>query len=219
MTCKNRAAENPGNHKNPICSTNEGISEKIRKWAVSNLWYETGAVTNQLKLEQTFGHIIEALSRKLKLQYHYMQRRQLFLCWDKLMAKCRQIDMICRAGCRDHAEMLELEFLRSKAIAAAAELAEVVEIIQNEHIPCPKPPDHIQQEDEWITFTQAAETLAVCKGTVSKWTKEGKFKDNAMKGQKRRLSKLSVLLMKQKREENILRNDLKELKEDARHII
>ena len=57
--------------------------------------------------------------------------------------------------------------------------------------------------------------MAVSKGTVSKWANAGKLSDNGKKGKGRKVSKVSVLLVKQEREEQALLQDVKELRQDA----
>jgi excisionase family DNA binding protein len=66
------------------------------------------------------------------------------------------------------------------------------------------------QEDELIMLTGAAKLLGVDRGTVSRWADEGKIKDNKQKGRRRRVSKISVLLLKDKREREDLRRDAAE---------
>lgn len=197
----------------------KGISETIRQWAENNGWYEIGLSTNQLRLQQAFGEIIEIIAHDLKYQHHFLHRHQLYNCWDQLTGLCRQIDMVCRAGCRNEEELLELEFLRGRAVAAATELAEVIRIVQEGQVPRRPTPAAFGREDEWINVTEAAEILEVSKSTISKWTKEGKIKHNSMRGHRRRLSRLSILLVKQEREDSFLRGDLKDLKEDAKRIM
>jgi hypothetical protein len=72
--------------------------------------------------------------------------------------------------------------------------------------------------DSFITFAEAAEIIGVAKGTISKWVKKGWFQDNGQKGQKRRLLKSSVLLVKQKIEDADLKRDVQELRQDARQL-
>jgi excisionase family DNA binding protein len=215
-----------------IAEHNTGaISEKIKEWAKGNDWYRIEVNTNQLKLERGFGAAIDKIASQLDYHNRSKHRRQVFDCWDNLTAKCRQIDLVCRAGCRSEEELLELEFLRSKAVGAATELSEVIQIIQNEEckiengdkigpgttdfteINCDERKNN--SSDCYITFAQAAELLAVGKGTVSKWAAAGRMTDNGLKGQKRKLLKSSVLLVKQEMEDEEIKKDVKELRKDA----
>jgi hypothetical protein len=202
------------------------ISCQILAWASGNDWYHTDIQTNQLRLEQTFGQVIESITKDLDYQNQPKLRRQIFDCYDMLMAKCRQIDMVCRVGCRSEEEMLELHFLKSKAIGAAAELADVLTLLQQNtgttdfadtyginctDNKCIKKKDN----DEWMTFSEAAEVVGVTKGTISKWASEGKFRDNGRTDQKRRLLKISVLEVKLQKENEDLKKDALDLRRDA----
>jgi excisionase family DNA binding protein len=69
---------------------------------------------------------------------------------------------------------------------------------------------------EWITYGQAAEILLVSKATVCRWVKEGKLVGNGKQGRQIRLRKTSVLLAKQDMEEQQLRQDVQDLRKDAR---
>jgi excisionase family DNA binding protein len=75
------------------------------------------------------------------------------------------------------------------------------------------------QEDELITLTGVAKLLGVDKGTVSRWADEGKIQDNKQKGRRRRVSRISVLLLKDKRErEDLLRDAAEDLQDRASKI-
>jgi excisionase family DNA binding protein len=199
----------------------QSISHRITHWAKSNDWYHSDIQTNQLRLEQSFGQAIETIAKDLDYHNQPKLRRQVFDCYDMLMAKCRQIDMVCRTGCRSEAELLELEFLRSKAVGAAAELAEVLGLLQRKDgttdfadNKCEK--KNIKDNDDWITFAQAAEILAVSKPTLTRWADDGKIQSNGQKGRLRKLNKVSVLLQKQAMEDQAIRQDIKDLREDAK---
>jgi hypothetical protein len=204
----------------------KGLSHRITQWSKGNDWYLTDIQTNQLRLEQTFGQAIEAMTKDLDYHNQPRLRRQVFDCYDMLMAKCRQIDMVCRTGCRSKEEMLELHFLKSKAIGAAAELAEVLAWLdatsetQGTKLQT-NPKSQIvkfqnNDNDEWITFAQATEILAVSKPTLTRWADDGKIQSNGQKGRLRKLNKISVLLQKQAMEDQAVRQDIKDLREDAK---
>jgi len=69
--------------------------------------------------------------------------------------------------------------------------------------------------DELISLTQAGELLSVNKGTVGRLADAGKILDNGQEGQNRQVWKSSVLLLKQQREDEELRNDARELRKDS----
>ena len=75
-----------------------------------------------------------------------------------------------------------------------------------------------EPDDGYITFQEAADILGIEKGTVSKWSNKGRFKDNGRSGQLRRLLLSSVLLVKHEEEEKDIKKDVRELRRDAKNI-
>lgn len=75
-----------------------------------------------------------------------------------------------------------------------------------------------EPDDDYITFQEAADILGIKKGTVSKWSNRGRFKDNGRSGQLRRLLLSSVLLVKHEEEEKDIKKDARELRSDANSI-
>jgi hypothetical protein len=74
-------------------------------------------------------------------------------------------------------------------------------------------------KDEWLKLVEAAKLLHVDKGTVSRWADEGKIQDNGQKRKARRVSKISVLLLKDKRErEDSLKDAAEVLQDEASKI-
>lgn len=76
-------------------------------------------------------------------------------------------------------------------------------------IPTKKP-----TKEGWITITEAAKILGVNKGNASRWANEDKIKDNGKRGRERRISKVSVLLLKDKREREDLVKDAADILRD-----
>ena len=74
------------------------------------------------------------------------------------------------------------------------------------------------ENDDLITLTEAAGILFVDKGTVSRLANKGVIMDNGIKGPGRKVSKISVLMLKEKREQENRRADYEELKRDADNI-
>ena len=87
------------------------------------------------------------------------------------------------------------------------ERAAVSDLEKNEEVPTNGP---------WMTFRETAKLLGRSKSTVSKWANKGRFSDNGLKGQKRRLSKASVLLIKREIEKEDARKDEAEIRRDRR---
>jgi len=75
-----------------------------------------------------------------------------------------------------------------------------------------------EPEDEFITIQEVSVILSVNKGTVSRFVTEGKIKHNGESGKKRRVSKLSVLVLKDEREREQVRKDFDEYREDMKRI-
>lgn len=74
-------------------------------------------------------------------------------------------------------------------------------------------------KDEMITITEAAKLLGVNAGMVSRWTTDGIIKNNGEAKRKRRLSKISVLLLKDKREREDRLKDAADVLQDMEHKI
>lgn len=74
-------------------------------------------------------------------------------------------------------------------------------------------------KDKWIRITDAAIILGVAKGTISRWADDGIILDNGKKKRERRVSKLSVLSLKHKREhEDVIKDATDYLQDRASKI-
>lgn len=73
-------------------------------------------------------------------------------------------------------------------------------------------------KDEMISLTEAGKLLGKDKGTINRWTDSGKISDNGETGQKRKVSKASVLIIKHEIEQKEQLADVKDLKCDADSI-
>jgi DNA-binding CsgD family transcriptional regulator len=56
--------------------------------------------------------------------------RRIFDLYDLMLAKCVKIDAVCRSGCRSEEELEELELLRVRVVGIACELAEALELLE-----------------------------------------------------------------------------------------
>ncbi len=207
----------------------KSLAKQLREWIKNNDFYGSGVLTNELKLDQSFGQHIRKIT--LQLDYHGQNiiAAQIQKSLNCLLDKCRKIDDVCRAGCRDQEQLLELDFIRSRAVGLANELAELLEMAETNVISTLPTEDRTEAttkqtqertppKDKWITCAQAAGFLGVSRSTVSRWAKKGKLSDNGEKGQKRRLLRTSLLLIKQQREDEDLVHDVEELRADARRF-
>lgn len=207
----------------------DSAAKRLKKWAQINDFYAGGLLTNELKFNQQFGRHIRKVT--LQLDYHGQNiiAAQIQKSLNCLLDKCRKIDGVCHAGCRDQEQLLELDFIRNRAVGLANALAELLEMAETNVIPTLPTEDRteattkqtqkrIPPKDKWITCARAAGLLGVSKSTVSRWAKKGKLSDNGQKGRKRKVSKTSVLLVKQGREDEDLIHDVEELRADARRF-
>jgi len=126
MTTKDAGKKNTG--------TQGGISEQIKDWAKGNDWYRIDIQTNQLRLEQGFGQAIETIVKDLDYHNQHIMSRHVFDCYGRLSEKCRLIDMICRAGCRNKEEMLDLDILTLDTVTAATKLAGMLDLVQRNFV-------------------------------------------------------------------------------------
>lgn len=105
------------------------------------------------------------------------------------------------------------------AILALLETSRNARAIADECIRYANRVDKEPRKDEWLKLVEAAKLLHVDKGTVSRWADEGKIQDNGQKGKTRRVSKISVLLLKDKRErEDSLKDAAEVLQDEASKI-
>jgi hypothetical protein len=72
--------------------------------------------------------------------------------------------------------------------------------------------------DKLITLTEAATLLGVNKGTLSRYADAGTILDNGQEVKERQVWKSSVLLLKQRREDEELLQDAKDLRIDSKSL-
>jgi len=190
----------------------KSLSGQIKEWVNNNDWYSGGVLTNELKLNQRIGQEIRKVTFELDYHGQNIIARQVQESINRLLDRCRKIDEVCRKGCRTQEEYIELDFIRSRAIGLANELAELLEMVgsMQSH---PK-----NGQDNWITFAEAASLLVVAKSTISKWADKGRFTDNGQTGRNRKLLKTSVLVVKQQIEDEDIQRDVEELRRDAARL-
>jgi len=186
----------------------ESAAKRLRKWVDNNDWYSIGVLTNELKFNQQFGRHIRKVT--LQLDYHGKNiiAAQIQKSLSCLLDKCRKIDDVCHAGCRDQEQLLELDFIRTRAKGLVNALAELLEMAETNVTPKPEPKDRVQpaKGDEWISLSKSGRLLGVSPGTVSRLISKGLVKDNGQKGRKRKVSKTSVLIEKERRDNLELMN-------------
>lgn len=200
------------------------LSERLCQWADQQDWRTVDAIAYPLRFERQFGKEIRALIVSQETVGQRFWAQQIVDAVQTLLALCQRLDRKVRDGCYTESEVSELEYLRDQVISAIHRLAELImpRPAQSSCEPSARS-GHCSAKtscaaDAWITFSKAAELLGVTKATISKWANQNRFVDNGLANQRRRLSRGSVLLVKQQMEEEDLLKDVEELRQDARRL-
>ena len=192
------------------------IAEILKEWAETNEFYETGVLSNSLKL----GRLASDKVRKMVIELEYYGRealaRRLEGEFAKLLEKCRILDKTIIKGCFTEDDYMQLDVKRRKVIGAVIEVAELVEMIYSfkQELSKTEGTEKPAEKDEWITLAEAARMLVVHKSTISRWTEQGRFTDNGKSGRERQLLKSSVTLVKEQIEDEEIKRDARDLRRD-----
>jgi len=195
------------------------LGERLRQWSRGHDWYQGGHIHNHLALKRGFLKTVSTAVDGFLSHDHVKQAFQVKGDFDALLKLVKRFDKCFHKGCSEDHELQECEQLQEQIYAAIDDIAALLDNrdLENDSpaVPpaAPAVPFH---PDQWVTFSKAAEILSVNKGTVSKWAKQNRFVDNGLNGQRRRLSTLSVLVVKQSLEERDIQKDIKDLRMDAR---
>ncbi|NLW84504.1 MAG: helix-turn-helix domain-containing protein [Phycisphaerae bacterium] len=205
----------------PEGGTPVSLGERLRRWAQDHQWYQLGHIRNALALKRAFSKpIAEAVDGFLSqglIKLAFQAKSD----FDGLTERVKRFDERCRQGCEDEDQLHMCEHLREQIHAAIDDLAARLDNreLNND---CPDMPSASPavpfNSDRWMTFGQAAQILAVSKATISNWTTKGRIRDNNVKGQRRRVLKADVLVVKHHIEMADLVHDAVELREEAQHI-
>jgi DNA-binding CsgD family transcriptional regulator len=120
-------------------SETQSLSHRITQWAKNNDWYRTDFQTNQLRLEQRFRLAIEQVVCELEYHHRHRLSRRIVDVYGLILAKCIQIDAICRVGCRSEKELEELELVRFTIVGLSFELAEALKRLEQNQAPAETP--------------------------------------------------------------------------------
>jgi len=191
------------------------LSKDLRKWGKDNDWYNPRVHTNELKFNRQFSADLKEVMLELGFHNQNVIAMLIHDAKSSLLNKCRKFDEACWAGCRNEEEDIELQYIHERVLVLLEELAGLLERAEAAH---GSDTNSYIEDSKWMTFTEAAELLAVSKGTVSKWADKGIFDDNGKIGQTRRLLKSSVLVFKQGREDKDLERDAADLRRDAANL-
>ena len=210
----------------------------LRWFAEYHDWHESGHLGNQLKLRLVFKKPIRATANKLLAVGLDGLAGQIKKEFKRLLEMCQPLDGVRGRLIVEEDEAIKLEHTRAYLTESLVELADLVESGQKGSRRClagagvqkenkelnPKERDAVAgskektPKTEWVTYKVAEGLLGVTKSTVSKWVQKGRFTDNGLKRQKIRLSKASVLLVKQAIDDEYLNEYAEELRGDTGRI-
>ena len=227
FTDKNHTTGAPDLH---ICPLNRKCRAQCLAWRTGSLplalrwfaeyhdWHESGYLANQLKILLVFKKPVRAAANKLLAIGLDGLAAQIKKEFKQLLEMCQPLDGVRGRLIVEEDEAMKLEHTRAYLTESLVELAELVESGQKNEII--KNAETTQQAhengDQWLTNREAAKILGIHRSTVPKWAEKGRFSDNGKKGQKKRLSKASVLLVKREIEDNDARGDDEDVRDDLR---
>ena len=202
----------PGESKNELPAA-------LRWFRRNHKWHESGPLGNPVKLRLVFKKPIRSAVNKLLADRLDGLTAKIEGGFSKLQEKAEALDNLCVNRINDEDELVMLEHTMATAARRMNELADLIE--SGDRARKPQKPQKMPKEvskTEWVTFGETAKLLGVSKSTVSKWAQKGRFADNGKKGQKRRLSMASVLLVKQEIEEKDRKKDDDKWHDEFRRI-
>ena len=194
----------------------------LRWFAEYHDWHESGYLANQLKILLVFKKPVRAAANKLLAVGLDGLAAQIKKEFKRLLEMCQPLDGVRGRLIVEEDEAMKLEHTRAYLTESLVELAGLVESgvqnrecrVKNEETTQQTP----ENSNQWLTNIEAGEILGIHRSTVSKWANKGRFSDNGIKGQKRRLSKASVLLVKREIEDNDARKDDDDVRDDRRRF-
>jgi hypothetical protein len=203
----------PGESKN-------GLPEALRWFRRNHKWHDSGPLGNQVKLRLVFKKPIRSAVNTMLIDRLDGLTAKIEGVFSKLQKKAEALDDLCVNRINDEDKLVMLEHTMAYLDEGLGELADLIEIgvqnrecrIKNEETTAKTP----ENSNQWLTNSEAGEILGIHRSTVSKWANKGRFSDNGIKGQKKRLSKASVLLVKQDIDDEYLKNDDEDVCDDRR---
>jgi len=205
------------------------LYRQIRSWAQKNNWYRTHIVSHKLWLKRNFGKEIRKKAVALEAAGAAALAARIEREFAELLDRAGVFDKLCKRGCASEDEFAEFERVKQQVRSEAFKLAQVLQTADK------KPPSRARipitddqggrgaknrpkMPEPYITFAKAADLLAVSTGTVSRWAGLGKITDNGKRGQGRKLSKASVLMLKAKREQEDMVGYAADIQQDAARL-
>jgi excisionase family DNA binding protein len=208
---RNGDISGPGNgpHNDPQVP----LTLQLRQFARTHNWHEPDIITNRLKLRRAFAKPIRAAVNDLVADRRDALALQIKAEFARLLENTRALDRLCVKRIDEDDELVMLEHTKAHLAESLCDLAVMLDGGQEgaqgdtQRSLDPGSMSGMTAQEPWMTFAETAKLLGKSKSTVSKWAKKGRFSDNGLKGQKRRLSKASVLLVKREIEENDRKKD------------
>lgn len=189
-----------------------GLTPALRCFAEHHDWHAPGPFTNRIKLRLAFKKPIRAAVNEFMGTGKVTLALQIKADFARLLENTRALDRLCVKRIDEDDELVMLEHTKAHLAESLCDLAAMLEVGNHPPESTPEPPT------EWITAVEAGGILGRHPGTVRRWARGGKIRDNGKKGQHRRVSKIEILLIKQAAEEKDRQKDLDDLRRDARRI-
>jgi len=200
------------------------LYRQIRSWAQKNNWYKAHIVSHELWLKRNFGKEIRKKAVALEAAGAAALAGRIEREFCELLDVAGVFDQLCKRGCTSEKEFAEFERVKQQVRSDAFKLAQVLQTADKKPVRSQKSSRKIvdvppaSDDGQWVTFGETAKLLGISKSTVSKWADKGRFADNGIKGQKRRLSMASVLLVKQEIEDTDRKKDDDKWHDEFRRI-
>ena len=215
--CRAQCRAWKGSHR-PGGSKNE-LPAALRWFAKHHNWHEPAYLGNQLKLRLVFREPVLAATHQLLAKGRDGLAERV---WEDFKRLRKMIKPLDNTGIRQIIDEDELETLEHTKATAARRMNELADLIESgDRARKPQKPQKLPKEDsktEWVTFAKAAGLLGVSKGTVSRWAGQGRLTDNGKRGQGRKLSKASVLILKANREQEDMVGYAADIQQDAARL-
>jgi len=213
-----------------------GLTPALRCFVQHHNWHDPGIYTNKRILRRVFAKPITKAVAELVLDGKTAISAQIQTDFARLQETTRSLDQMCIKRIDEDDEEVVFEHIKEQLNKIILELAAMLESGQKSgrkiadlppdeaKIPmtddqggrCAK--DRSKMPEPYITFAEAASLLGVSKGTVSRWAGQGRLTDNGKRGQGRKLSKASVLILKANREQEDMVGYAADIQQDAARL-
>lgn len=197
------------------------LGEQLRQWSRDHDWYQGGHIHNHLALKRAFLQSVSTAVDGFLSQGHVKLALQAKGDFEALLKLVKRFDKCFQEGFSEDLDLDMCKFMQERIHTAIDDFAALLDnrdLKNDSSVVPPAAPAVPFNPDQWVTFGQAAQILAVSKATISNWTTKRRIQDNNEKGQRRRVLKADVLLVKHEIEMSDLMRDAVEIREDAQRI-